>query len=73
MTDFVVIGQHYWGRGETLDKAKRRFRQEGGELSRGYSILAFPDDSEFVGVNTVTGAVEWHGPEPEVTEVPRKR
>ena len=70
----LIIGNHYWGKGETLEKAKAQFRREGGRLSLGYIILDFGDDLEFKGVDQM-GRVYWNGEgRPTETEVaPRKK
>lgn len=47
----VIIGQFYWGKGSTLDEAKKEFRKQGGSLSRGYVILTFDAETEFGGVD----------------------
>ena len=48
---FVVLGHNYWGKGDTLDKAKRQFQREGGKLSKGYGILYFDADTTFHGID----------------------
>lgn len=70
----VVIGNHYWGVGKTLEKAKAQFRREGGRLSLGYTVLDFGTDLEFTGVDQL-GRVYWEGDgRPVETEVkPRKK
>lgn len=59
----VVIGPNYWGSGDTVAAAKRRFTAEGGRLARGYVVLTFSPDSEFKGVDGM-GYVHWDGPAP---------
>jgi hypothetical protein len=67
----LVIGNHYWGHAEDLATAKKNFRQQGGQLSLGYSIFEF-GSLEFRGV-TQMGYIQWKGDgEPVVTEVPPK-
>lgn len=63
----VVIGNHYWGSGETLAAAKAEFRRQGGKLSNGYAEVVFGDGSEFQGVDQM-GRVSWTGPHPTVTQ-----
>lgn len=68
----VVMGQFYWGRGDTLDEAKRNFKAEGGSLMRGYEIFEFPPETLFMGVNQM-GVISWDGPEPKRTKVPARK
>lgn len=69
----VVIGNHYWGKGETLAEAKKQFRREGGRLSLGYTILDFGTDLTFKGVDQM-GRVYWEGEgRPTDTEVPARK
>lgn len=81
----VVIGQHYWGKGQDVDEAKRNFKREGGSLVNGYTILEFSNGLIFRGVDQM-GRVHWDDQhsnseiingrrrEPKATEVkPRKR
>lgn len=65
---YVVMGNHYWGKGDTLDAAKARFRREGGRLSNGYLVIEFGEGSEFVGVDQL-GRYHWKGNEPATTYV----
>ena len=72
----LVIGQHYWGHGKNLTEAKRNFKAEGGQLSKGYMIFVFDDGQQFKGVNSF-GMVSWHNDdgsdrEPQATEVPAR-
>lgn len=65
----LVIGQHYWGHGNTLAEAKKNFREEGGILSKGYAIIEFRPGLTFKGVNSY-GFYTWSGGgEPTITEV----
>lgn len=59
----VVIGGGVWGKGSTLDEAKRNFSRYGGSLSAGYVILTFGSRSEFAGVDEI-GRVHWSGDDP---------
>lgn len=70
----VVIGQFTWGKGTTLEEAKRQWKSHGHNLrlSDGYTILTFDEDSEFLGVDGMA-RYHWVGNAPEVTDVePRK-
>lgn len=66
----LVIGQHYWGYADTLAGAKRNFKLEGGQLSKGYMIFEFPDELEFTGVDMI-GQVHWTR-EPEHADIQPK-
>lgn len=68
----VVMGQFYWGRGDTLDEAKKNFKSQGGSLIRGYTIYEFPPETLFMGVNGM-GFISWDGPEPKRTEVKARK
>ena len=57
-----------YGTGEDVQKAKARFRREGGELRRGYTIVRFYEGTEYKGVDQM-GYVHYTGPEPESEEV----
>lgn len=48
---FLVYAYPYWGKGATLAEAKRKFYEEGGRLSRGYTILVFDADTVLEGVD----------------------
>lgn len=68
----LVIGQHYWGHGSDLAAAKRQFRLEGGELSRGYNVVEFGEGLTFEGVDGL-GQVYWKGDgRPTITEHPSR-
>ena len=72
MTEFVAIGQHYWGRGQTAEEAKKAFRKQDGVLSLGYSIYEFQPPLEFWNV-TGLGYITWKGEgKPIVSEFPPK-
>ena len=70
----LVAGNHYWGHAEDLAGAKKNFKKEGGQLSRGYVIFEFPPELKFTGVDMI-GQVHWERDpehadiEPKVTEV----
>lgn len=64
----VVIGYQYWGAAKDLVTAKRRFRQQGGLLTRGYMIITLNDTTEFHGVDQM-GRVHWRGDEPTTRTV----
>lgn len=64
----VVIGHHYWGKGETLPEAKANFRRFGGRLSLGYRILEFDAETEFLGVDDM-GYYRWKGNAPTEKDV----
>lgn len=68
---YVLIGQNYWGRGSSLTQAKSNFRQQGGLLSNGYTLLIFDAETEFAGVDEV-GRYHYDGNPPEITEFPPK-
>lgn len=68
---YLVIGQMCWGYNKDLNVAKRNFRHQGGQLSRGYSILTFPSGTMFHGVDDM-GRYSWSGDAPEVKEVPAR-
>lgn len=56
----LILGPSYWGKGDTLDAAKRSFRGAGGSLSRGYIVYAFPKGLTSLYVNGMGGvAWEW--------------
>lgn len=67
----VVIGAHYWGKGEDLATAKRNFRQAGGTLKQGYVILTFDAETEFLGINDM-GYYSWRGNAPTEQRVEPK-
>lgn len=69
MATTVLIGQMRWGSGVDLDAAKRRFKREGGQLTRGYTVLTFDDETEFLGVDQM-GRYSWRGNAPQETAVP---
>lgn len=54
----VVYGGHYWGKGKTLEEAKRNFRRFGGRLGYGYAILTFDEHTEFQGFDGL-GRYSW--------------
>lgn len=54
----LVIGNNYWGHGQTLVEAKKNFRRFGGQLSLGYTVVEFDADQEFDGVDQM-GYVHW--------------
>ncbi len=69
----LVIGQNRWGHADNLATAKRRFSQHGGKLSRSYTVVVFPAELAFKGVDEV-GRVHWEGDgEPVITEVERNK
>jgi len=72
--EFVVIGQNHWGRGKTVDEAKKNFKAQSRSvrLGNGYTLLEFSEETEFVGVDDF-GRVHYKGPEPKATEFPPKK
>jgi hypothetical protein len=58
-----------WGFGADLDAAKKAFRRNGGALGKGYSVIVFDEETDFIGV-TPMGVYKWMGNAPTVTEVP---
>jgi hypothetical protein len=71
-TTYVIAGWPYWARGDTLDRAKARYRSLGGRLSDGYEILTFGKGSTFRGVNDI-GHYFWDGEAPERTVVKARK
>ncbi len=65
---YLIYGQLAWGRGSTLDAAKRQFRNAGGRLGLGYTILLFDKDTKVGGVSGV-GSVSYEGNAPTRTVV----
>lgn len=62
-----------WGKGATLDDAKREFRKQGGGLARGYTVVHFDDVTLFLGISGM-GGYRWLGNEPDVEQFgPRGR
>lgn len=61
-----------WGYGDDLDTAKKNFRKNGGLLSRGYEVIVFDAETDFIGV-TPMGMYRWLGNQPEVTAVAATR
>jgi hypothetical protein len=59
----LIIGAGYWGKGGDVDEAKREFRRAGGRLSDGYSVVTFPADTLFLGVDGM-GSYHWLGEQP---------
>ena len=65
----LVIGQYYWGIGDTLAQAKAQFRREGGKLAYGYQVAVFDKDTSFEGVDGM-GRFYWKGNEPTIAHIP---
>lgn len=57
-----------WGYGSDLDAAKKAFRSNGGALGRGYTVLTFDAETDFVGVDPM-GRYSYRGNAPTKTEV----
>lgn len=71
-TTYLVIGQHRWGKGATPEAAKDEFRNQGGQLTRGYSLVKFAPPLSFTGVDGM-GSYRWTGDGlPEIMEYPPK-
>lgn len=68
MHKYVVIGQNCWGADNDLSKAKRKFKAQGGRLTRGYTILEFDAQSEFTGIDGM-GYVLYRGNEPHAVNI----
>jgi hypothetical protein len=73
----LIIGQNYFGHGETPQEAKANWRKQHGgsrKLSDGYAIVEFPPGIAFSGVDEM-GRFHWRyltndtTIEPTVTEV----
>jgi len=59
MTDtFIAMCPHYWGKGETIDKAKRAMKAAGGSLTR-YVVYAMPDGATECRVDDM-GYLRWN-------------
>jgi hypothetical protein len=62
----VVAGDFIYGAGPDLATAKREFRNRGGRLSDGYTVLTFDDETDFLGIDqmgrtrTVRKDYDWH-------------
>lgn len=65
------IGYGKWGKGETVEQARRNFRKMGGSARHGYTILEFAEADQFKGIDAF-GDVLYTGDEPQVTEVPAR-
>lgn len=57
-----------FGYGDDLDKAKAAFRKNGGALGRGYEVIVFDAETDFIGV-TPMGMYRWLGNQPTTTSV----
>lgn len=57
-----------WGYGSDLAEAKKAFRRNDGALGRGYSVIVFDAETDFIGVNPM-GGYRFMGNAPTVTEV----
>jgi hypothetical protein len=55
---YVVIGNHFWGLGSTIDEAKKNLKKEGGSLSR-YVVYLLPPGAVNVRVHSVRGDILW--------------
>ena len=69
----IVLGNNYWGKGKDKDEALAQFLKHGGRPGLGYTVVTFDDDTEFVGVHSVDGAVSWRGNEPTHVDIPPHR
>jgi hypothetical protein len=68
MATYVIMGPHIWGAGPTLEDAKSEYCAGDGNLSGGYVILTFDDETQFRGINML-GDVRWDGNEPTMERV----
>lgn len=66
------IGYGKWGKGETVEQARRNFRRMGGSTRHGYTILEFAEADQFKGIDSF-GGVQYTGENPQVTEVPARK
>lgn len=64
----VVLGAHYWGSGPTLKEAKKVFKNVGGDLTNGYTVLAFADAGDYHGVDDLGQVHYTIGHEPIVVD-----
>ena len=67
---FLVIVPFYWGRGETIDEAKKKVREMG--YHKGFpkiytSIYAFPENSKPF-LNEM-GSIKWSGKQDDIIEI----
>lgn len=62
-----------WGKGVTVEEAKRNGRREGLVLSFGYEVIVFGPESTFEAVDCF-GRYSWTGPGPVArVEVPERK
>jgi len=57
-TTFVALCPNYWGKGATVDEAKKNLKEAGGNLTK-YVVFRLPDGATNVGVSPVNGAIDW--------------
>ncbi len=60
----VIVVPHYWGKGETIDAAWKRLREESGgtlrDLKRGsYRVNVVPETDEFKAYVDEMGTLHW--------------
>lgn len=55
---YIAICPHYWGRGSTVDEAKRNLKAVGGTLTR-YVVYVLPPGAINVTVDKVRGDILW--------------
>lgn len=55
---YVVIAPNYWGKGSTVDEAKRNLRKEGGKLTK-YIVYRLPQGTLNAWVHPVHGGLQW--------------
>lgn len=45
-TTYIAMSLNYWGRGTTIDEAKKELRKAGGSLTRGTMIVVQVDEGD---------------------------
>jgi hypothetical protein len=61
----LIFGRNIYGRGATLDEAKKNYRSIGGRLNTQHTVVTFPPEATDIEVDML-GQVTWNGPEPTV-------
>lgn len=55
---YVALCPNYWGKGSTVDEAKKNMKEAGGSLQR-YFVKLLPVGATEVTVSRVDGTIEW--------------
>lgn len=73
---YIALCPHYWGKGSTVDEAKKNMKEPGGTLVR-YIVFLLPPGAENATVDPFDGTIRWEWAEGAntslTTEVVAKR